>query len=295
MPRMSKGLPELITYFRANPPASPAPADMRAWFASLMKTTPVPSEARLEPSRCDVPASFITPEGADPSRVILYLHGGAYILGSSETHLETIYRLAKASGVRALSVDYRLAPEHAWPACREDAVAAYRWLLAQDVAPSRIAIAGDSAGGGLTLSTLLAIRDAGLPLPACGAFFSPWVDFTGSGESAKTNGAEDPLVDPRGLTMMVGAILQGRDPAESSPLFADLHGLPPLFVQVGTAEVLLDDSRRLVDKVKAAGGEAELDAWEHMIHGFQAFPTYLPEAIAATERAAAFVRARLSR
>jgi acetyl esterase/lipase len=270
------------------------PADMRAWFASLMQATPLPAEARLEPSTCDVPASFITPPGADTSRVILYLHGGAYILGSPQTHLETVFRLAKASGVRALAVDYRLAPEHAWPACREDAVAAYRWLLAEGVAPSRIAIAGDSAGGGLTLSTLLALRDAGLPMPACAAFFSPWVDFTGSGASAQTNGAADPLVDPRGLAMMVSAILQGKDPTASSPLFADLHGLPPLFVQVGTAEVLLDDARRLVDKAKAAGGEAVLDAWDHMIHGFQAFPTFLPEAIAATERAAGFVRAKLA-
>ncbi|MDC3957195.1 alpha/beta hydrolase [Polyangium jinanense] len=289
------GLAELITFLRSNPPKSPAPADMRAWFAAILQSTPVPSEARLERSTCDVPAYFITPPGADTSRVIFYLHGGAYILGSSETHLETVFRLAKCAGVRALSVDYRLAPEHAWPACREDAVAAYRWLLAQDVAPSRIALAGDSAGGGLTLSTLLALRDAGLPMPGCAAFFSPWVDFTASGDSTKTNAEIDPLVDPRGLAMMAGAVLQGNDPAKSSPLFADLHGLPPLFVQVGTAEVLLDDSRRLVDKVKAAGGEAVLDVWEHMIHGFQAFPTYLPEAISSTERAADFLRARLSR
>lgn len=268
---------------------------MRAWFAAIIQSTPAPSEARLERSPCDVPAYWITPPGADTSRVIFYLHGGAYILGSSETHLETVFRFAKAAGTRALSVDYRLAPEHAWPACREDAVAAYRWLLAQDVAPSRIAIAGDSAGGGLTLSTLLALRDAGLPLPGCAAFLSPWVDFTGSGDSMKTNAEIDPLVDPRGLAMMVGAVLQGKDPAQSSPLFADLHGLPPLFVQVGTAEVLLDDSRRLVDKVKAAGGEAVLDVWEHMIHGFQAFPRYLPEAISATERAADFLRAHLAR
>ncbi|MDI1436226.1 alpha/beta hydrolase [Polyangium sorediatum] len=288
------GLAELITFFRSNPPKSPLPADMRAWFAALMQATPVPSEARLERTSCDVPAYWITPPGADTSRVILYLHGGAYIVGSPETHLETVFRLAKHAGTRALSVDYRLAPENAWPACREDAVAAYRWLLAQGVAPSHIAIAGDSAGGGLTLSTLLALRDAGLPLPSCAAFFSPWVDFTGSGDSTKTNGEGDPLVDPRGTAMMVGAILQGKDPAASSPLFADLGGLPPLFVQVGTAEVLLDDARRLVDKVNAAGGEAVLDAWEHMIHGFQGFPTYLREAIASTERAADFLRARLS-
>lgn len=294
MPRMANpGLAELITHLRSNIPTSPAPADMRAWFAKIMQATPLPSEARLERSTCDVPAYWITPPGADTSRVVLYLHGGGYILGSPETHLETVFRLVKCAGVRALSVDYRLAPEHVWPACREDAVAAYRWLLGQGVAPSHIALAGDSAGGGLTLSTLLALRDAGLPLPGAAAFFSPWVDFTGSGDSVKTNAEIDPLVDPRGLAMMVGAVLQGHDPGKSSPLFADLGGLPPLFVQVGTAEVLLDDARRLVDKVKAAGGEAVLDVWEHMIHGFQAFPTYLPQAIAATERAGDFLRARV--
>ncbi|WP_170319283.1 alpha/beta hydrolase [Polyangium spumosum] len=290
----NQGLAELITYLRANAPTSTTPADMRAWFVSMMRVTPPPAEARLEPSACDVPASWITPPGVDPGRVLLYLHGGGYIIGSPETHLETIFRLAQASGARALAVDYRLAPEHAWPACREDAVAAYRWLLAQGVAPSRVAIAGDSAGGGLTLSTLLALRDAGLPLPACAAFLSPWVDFTLSGPSSKTNGAQDPLVDPSNLALMAGAVLQGNDPAKSSPLFAELGGLPPLFVQVGTAEVLLDDSHRLVDRVKAAGGEAVLDAWQHMIHGFQAFPTFLPEAIGATARAGEFLRSKLA-
>jgi epsilon-lactone hydrolase len=287
------GKEKLIEYLHANPAKGMMPADLRAWFAELIAVTPAPPEARLERASCEVPAYWITPPDAAPGRVIFYLHGGAYILGSAETHRETIYRFAKAASARALAVDYRLAPENPWPACREDAVAAYRWLLAQGVSPSQVAIAGDSAGGGLTVSTLLALRDLGEPLPGCAAVFSPWVDFTGSGDSSTNFTGVDPMVDPRGMIMMVAMILAGADPHASSPLFADLSRLPPIFVQVGTGEVLLDDARRLVERVKAAGGDAVLDAWEDMIHGFQAFPTFLPEAVEAAERAGAFVRTRL--
>ena len=289
----SPRFPELIAYLKANPIAGNTPAELRASFAASMLVTPAPSEARLEPTACEVPSYFIAPPDADPRRVILYLHGGGYIIGSAETHLELVYRFARASGTRALSVDYRLVPEHPFPACREDALAAYRWLLAQDISPARIAIAGDSAGGGLTVSTLLGIRDAGLPMPACGVLFSPWLDFTGSGESMKTNVGRDPMIDPALMSMMVPMILQGQDPVASSPLFADLRGLPPILVQVGTAEPLLDDSRSFAEKVKNAGGEVVLDAWDDMIHVFQIFSTYLPEANEAIQRAATFVRARL--
>ncbi|UQA61684.1 alpha/beta hydrolase [Polyangium aurulentum] len=289
----SPRLAELTAYLKATPITGTTPAELRASFAASMLVTPAPSEARLEPTACEVPSYFITPPDTDPRRVILYLHGGGYIIGSAETHLELVYRFARASGTRALSVDYRLVPEHPFPACREDALAAYRWLLAQDIAPARIVIAGDSAGGGLTLSTLLGIRDAGLPTPAGGVLFSPWLDFTGSGEAMKTNAGRDPMIDPAFMGMMVSLILQGQDPVKSSPLFEDLRGLPPLLVQAGSAEVLLDDSSRLVEKVKAAGGEATLQVWEDMPHVFQVFPTFLPEANEAIERAGTFVRARL--
>jgi acetyl esterase/lipase len=289
----SPRLAELIEYLRANPITGNTPAELRASFAASFRSTPVPSEARLERTACEVPSFFITPPDTDSRRVILYLHGGAYVVGSAETHLDLVFRLARAAGTRALSVDYRLVPEHPYSACREDALAAYRWLLAQDIAPARIAIAGDSAGGGLTVSTLLAIRDAGLPMPACGVLFSPWLDFTGSGESMKTNAGRDPMLDSAGLGMMVQMVLQGQDPTASSPLFADLRGLPPLLVQAGTAEAILDDSRRFAEKVNNAGGEVVLDLWDDMVHVFQAFPTYLPEATEAIQRAATFVRARL--
>lgn len=289
----SPRLAELIEYLKANPINGTTPAEMRASFALAMGITPVPAEARLEPTACEVPSFFINPPDTDPQRVILYLHGGGYLIGSVETHLELVYRFARVAGTRALAVDYRLAPEHPYPACREDALAAYRWLLAQDIAPAHIAVAGDSAGGGLATSTLLAIRDAGLPLPACGVLFSPWLDFTGSGPSMQSNAERDPVVSAVGLGMMAHAVLRGLDPRENSPLFADLRGLPPLLVQAGTAEALLDDARRLAEQINALGGEVVLDLWDDMIHVFQAFPTYLPEANEAIQRAGTFVRARL--
>lgn len=287
-----RGFSAFATFVKENPPKALTPAAMRDWLVTLLGASPPPPEAKLEPSGASVPASWISPEGVDPGRVILFLHGGGYVCGSSETHLEMVYRFAKAAKARALSVDYRLAPENAWPAGRDDCVAAYRWLLAEGVKPERIAIAGDSAGGGLTMATVLALRDAGAPLPACVVCFSPWVDFTGSGETMKTNAGKDPMVDPAGISGMAGAVLQGKDPVAHSPLFADLSGLPPLFVQAGGNEVLLDDARRLVEKSSTAERKNVLDVWEGMVHAFQAFPAFFPEAIGAVERAADFVRVR---
>lgn len=287
------GVAKFATFVQQTPPASPMPPDMRAWLAGLLKHCPAPLGSRLEPAGATVPASWITPPGSAADRVILYLHGGGYILGSPETHHEIIHRFAHGASARALAVDYRLAPEHPYPACVEDAVAAYRWLLAQGQSPSGIAVAGDSAGGGLTMATLVALRDAGVPLPGCAVCFSPWVDFTGSGASVKSNAGKDPMVDPATLGAMASMVLGGKSPAESSPLFSDLAGLPPLFVQVGANEVLLDDARRLVARIQEGRGHAEIDVWEGMVHGFQAFPTFMPEAVPAVERAASFVRARL--
>jgi acetyl esterase/lipase len=294
MRRMSSsGAAQLFAHLQATQPASPAPADMRAWFREVTKVCAPPADSRLEPAAASVPASWITPPGADAGHVILYLHGGAYIIGSPETHHELIYRFARAAGARALAVDYRLAPEHPYPAGVEDSVAAYRWLLAQGTPPERVAIAGDSAGGGLTVAALLALRAAGDPLPGCAVCFSPWVDFTGSGASVKTNAGKDPFVDPTSMAGMAVMVLGGKDPAANSPLFGDLSRLPPLFVQVGSDEVLLDDARRLVARANESGGRAVLDVWEHMVHSFQAFPAFMPEAVPAVERAGSFVRAHL--
>lgn len=289
----STGIERLNAYLRAQPPKSAAPADMRAWFLELIAVTPIPDGAKLEPSTCPVPASWINPEGADAGRVILYCHGGAYILGSPATHLEMVHRFAKAASARALSVDYRLLPENPYPACIDDVLHAYRYLLNEGIAASRIAIAGDSAGGGITVSAALRIRDDGLPQPGCLVCFSPWVDFTVSGESIKTNADWDAMVDARLLPKLSQMILNGRDPTSSSPLFADLSNLPPLFVQAGKHEVLLDDSRKLAERYKEAGGSVVFEAWDKMTHVFQAFPTFVPEATEAIERAGAFVIEKL--
>jgi epsilon-lactone hydrolase len=290
----SSGIERLNAFFRANPPKSAAPADMRAWFLALVEVSPKPDDAKLEPSTCPVPASWIHPEGADPERVILYCHGGAYILGSPATHLEMVHRFAKAASARALTVDYRLLPENPYPACIDDIFDAYRYLLKEGIAPSRIAIAGDSAGGGITMSTALRIRDNRLTQPGCLVCFSPWVDFTASSESIKTNAEYDAMIDARMMPFLSQMILNGRAPVASSPLFADLSHLPPLLLQAGMREVLLDDSRKLAERYKEAGGSVVFDAYENMTHVFQAFPTFVPEAIQAIERAGAFVREKLA-
>jgi acetyl esterase/lipase len=239
-----------------------------------------------------IPCEWIELEGAEPDRAILYLHGGGYTMGSIATHRALVARLSGASGMRALAVDYRLAPEHPFPAAVEDATAAYRWLVASGVSPERIAIGGDSAGGGLCLATLIALRDGGDPLPAAGFALSPWVDLEGTGDSARTKSAVDPMVDRESLARMGRLYLDGADPRTplAAPLYAELAGLPRMLVQVGTAEVLLDDATRIVERARSAGVEIELDPWEDLIHVFQAFAPFVPEAQQAIDRVGAFLR-----
>ncbi len=290
---MSPGAVRLNEYVRANRPKSIDPADMRAWFLDLVKVTPIPEDAKLELSSCPASASWIRPSSSATDRVILYVHGGAYLLGSSRTHLELTYRLAKNAGTIALSSDYRLLPEHPYPACVDDVVETYRYLLKEGFSPQHIAIAGDSAGGGITLTTALRLRNDGLPPPACLLCISPWTDLTGSGETLVTNARYDSMIDTSRLPFLAQLLLLGRDARAHSPLFADLHNLPPLFLQAGTAEVLFDDSRRLAERYAEAGNKVIFDPWTGMTHVFQAFPTFALEAIEATEKAASFIREHL--
>jgi len=225
-------------------------------------------------------------------RAILYLHGGGYIMGSINTHRELIARLSKAAQARILALDYRLAPEHPFPAPVEDATAAYRWMLAQGLKPSRIAVAGDSAGGGLTVAALVAFRDAGLPMPAAGIPISPWVDLEAIGESMKTRSSQDPIVKPEMIREIARVYLAGQNPRSplAAPLYADLHGLPPLLIHVGDAEALLDDSKRLAERAKAAGVDVTLEVWPEMPHVWHLFAHFLPEGQQAIDRAGEFVR-----
>jgi acetyl esterase/lipase len=247
----------------------------------------LPADLKIEPVDAGgIPAEWISVDGADQTPVVLFLHGGGYLLGSAEENREWVGRVVRGLGGRSLAIDYRLAPEHAYPAQVEDAHAAYRWLLAQGIEPSNVAILGESAGGGLVAATLLSIRDAGDPLPAAAVMTSPFVDFTLSGASLSDN--DDPFVGPEVLDQMIQAGLQGKDPREHSPLFAELKGLPPLLIQVGTAEAVFDDGRRFAEAASAAGVDVTFEPWADMIHLWHGFP-YLPEARQAVDRIAGYL------
>jgi acetyl esterase/lipase len=242
-----------------------------------------------------VAAEWLDAPGARPDRAVLYLHGGGYVLGGVNSHRDMIARLSAAAGARALGIDYRLAPEHPFPAAVEDAVSAYRFLLEQGITPAHLAIAGDSAGGGLTAATLIALRDRKLPLPAAAALLSPWVDLEGSGESMNGGIADDPMVSKDLVAMMAPAYLNGvsaREPL-AAPLHADLRGLPPLLIQVGRRELLLDDSTRFAQAARRAGVDVTLEVWPGMIHVWQIFASDLEEGREAIARIGEYLRARL--
>ena len=239
-----------------------------------------------------VPAEWVSAEGSAADRAVLYLHGGGYIIGSVRTHRVLMAGLSQASGARVLGLEYRLAPEHPFPAPVEDAVAAYRWLLAEGYDAAKIAVAGDSAGGGLTVSVMVQLRYLGLPMPGAAVCFSPWVDLEGIGESMIANAEIDPMVQQEGLAFMAQLYLDGCDPRAplAAPLYADLRGLPPALIQVGSAETLLDDSTRLAENARAAGGDVELDVWEDMIHVWHLFAPMLPEGREALAQAGEFIQ-----
>jgi acetyl esterase/lipase len=277
------------------PQTEPTIPEMRANLETMAMAQQIAPDVTCEPvSAGGIPAEWVRAANALPERVILYLHGGGYVIGSINTHRELASRLSRAARARVLLIDYRLAPEHPHPAAVEDAVTAYRWLLANGVTPSRLSIAGDSAGGGLTVATLVALRDAKQPLPAAGVCLSPWVDLEGLGESMTTKAGVDPMVQRDGLLKMAAAYLGGKPPRTplASPLYADLSGLPPLLIQVGTAETLLDDSTRLAERARKAGVDVTLEPWEDMIHVWQAFASMLPEGQQAVERIGAFLKMR---
>jgi len=240
-----------------------------------------------------IAAEWIVPPEAASDRVILYLHGGGYVMGSIATHRATIARIARASKARALALEYRLAPEHKFPAAVEDSVAAYKWLIAQGYKPGKIVIAGDSAGGGLTLATLLSIRDSKLPMAAAGVAISPWADLEGTGDSFKTRAHRDPMVGSGNLGGMAKHYIGEQDPKHplASPIHADYHSIAPLLIQVGDAETLLDDSNRVASRAKEHGVTVELEVWDDMIHVWHAFAKILPEGQQAIDKIGKFVLA----
>ena len=257
----------------------------------------VASDVTCEPVNAGgVPAEWIAAPGAVQDRVILYLHGGGYVIGSINTHRAMIARIARASNARALAIDYRLAPEHPFPAAVDDATAAYKWLLAEGYEPRKIVIAGDSAGGGLTLAALVALRDSGVPMPAGAVPISPWTDLEGTGESVRSRAAKDPMVTQSNLSESAKQYYGAHDPKNPlvSPLHANFRGLPPMLIHVGDAEILLDDATRVAERAKLAGVKVELEVWDDMIHVWHVFAKLLPEGQQAIDKIGKFVIARTS-
>ncbi|HLM62329.1 MAG TPA: alpha/beta hydrolase [Pyrinomonadaceae bacterium] len=246
---------------------------------------------------CDsnVRGEWITSKTADEG-IILYLHGGGYVSCSASTHRPITAGLARLSRFRVLGLDYRIAPEYRYPAALDDSVAAYQWLLEQGISPNAISVAGDSAGGGLVLGLLLRVRDSGLPLPACGVCFSAWTDLAGTGASLHFNNGRCAVFRPENIADFAAVYLGGKSPFDpyASPVYADLRGLPPLLLQVGSTELLLDDTRQVHNKIQQADGVSQLEVYDDVFHCWQMLDGIIPEAHAALRQAATFIRNHIS-
>jgi epsilon-lactone hydrolase len=271
----------------------PTVEDFRDAYEKFTAQFPVPDDVTTENVDADgVPALWVRTPQASTDRTIFYLHGGGYVIGTAHGYRELAAHLGRAAEAQVLVVDYRLAPEHPFPAAVDDAVSAYRWLLDTGVAPGSVVIAGDSAGGGLTMATLLALRDAGAPLPAAGVGLSPWVDLECTGETMTTKADVDPVVQREGVLGMAAMYLGGLDAQSplASPLHGDLSGLPPLLIQVGTRETLLDDAIRLAARAEREGVDVTLETVEEAPHVWHVFSSFLPEARDSIDQIAAFTR-----
>jgi monoterpene epsilon-lactone hydrolase len=292
------GIELITTYLSESGFGAGTIAEQREAMARMVGAPPAPDGVGVETMTLGGRrAERLTPEAAKDGTVF-YLHGGGYCTGSLDSHRGLAGRIALAARCQVVTLDYRLAPEHPHPAGLTDALAAYSELLASGLRPERMAIAGDSAGGGLTMATLVALRDQGGPMPAAGVCLSPWVDLTQSAPSYATLGPDDPMITKAGLDLYAHAYLAGA-PATTplaSPLFADdLSGLPPMFVEVGAREALLDDATRLADRLQEAGGTVSLTIWPELIHVFQAFPgNVVPEADQSIDAIAAFLAHHLA-
>ncbi len=267
--------------------------ELRAVYEGMGQSFPLPADLIVEPIVVNgINAEWVRAADASHETVVLYLHGGGYIIGSPTSHRHLIAAISQAAGASVLALDYRLAPEHAFPVAVEDATAAYRWLLEQGIAARQMVIAGDSAGGGLTVATLTALRDEGVQLPAGGVCISPWVDLSNSAESFITKAETDPICTADMLNGMAQGYLQGQDAKTplASPLYAELQGLPPVLIQVGTEEVLLDDSIHLERRLKEAGVKVTLEVCDEMIHVWQFFHPMLKEGREAINRIGEFFK-----
>ena len=294
MPDRQQELGKVLEMFRVRA-AMPRKtvADDRANFQEMMSEFPLDDDIVCERVGAGgVPAEWITAPGAEEDRILLYLHGGGYVVGSTRTHGVMMSRMSRASGARVLGLDYRLSPENPFPAPVQDTLAAYRWLLSNGADPRKIVIGGDSAGGGLTVSTLVAMRYLGEPMPAAGFCISPWTELEPNADSYETNAEVDPTVSRARVEDLKDLYIGDKDPRApmASPLFADLKGLPPLLVQVGSIEVILDDSTRLAERAEAVGTDVELEVWDDMPHVWHLFAPILSDGQKAIERVGDFIR-----
>lgn len=268
--------------------------EQRAIFHEMITSVPVPDDVTIATGRLGgVPVVTVDTPESDPSAVLLYFHGGAYALGAAADSAGLAADVARRAGARAISVDYRLAPENPFPAAVDDAVAAYRALLDDGTPSSKIAFVGESAGGGLVVAALVALKDAGLPQPSSAVVFSPWADLTLSGASLAGKAEADPALTPQGMLTRARDYLGETDPASplASPIFADLTGLAPLLVQAGSHEILLDDAVRLAARAAEHDVPVQLQVWAQVPHVFQGFAGLLDEADAALDAAAVFIQA----
>ena len=291
---MSKSEIDAVRELLRSKPRPAGLAERRERIDAIGSASPPARDIRLEPTVANgIPAEWSLAPGSDPSRVLLFFHGGGYCSGSIMSHRGMVTEAGRAARLRTLAVAYRLAPEHPFPAAIEDARAAYRFLLDQGILTSNIVVGGDSAGGGLTLALMIILRDAGQPLPGCGWLVSPWVDLQMTGASLDEKADIDPLISKPYLEELAMAYLAGTDPANPmvSPLRADLAGLPPLLVQVGSAETLLDDAVRLARRAGAADVRINLEIWPHMIHAWHLWAAQLKDGRRALASAGAFIRA----
>jgi epsilon-lactone hydrolase len=269
---------------------------VRAAFNELMARVPLAPDVLQTPVELGgVPAIEVTFQGNDADNVILYFHGGVYVIGTAAASVPLVSELARRTGTKAITLDYRLGPEHPYPAAVEDARSAYEGLLAQGVAPGQITLAGESAGGGLAVAVLLGLREAGVPLPSCGYLMSPYADLTLSGETLIDRSEVDPVLTPEGLRVRVPDYLAGADASDPliSPIFGDLKDLPPLLIQVGSHEILLSDALRLAERAALCDVPVTLDVTPGVPHVFQGFAGLLDEAAAALDRGALFINAQL--
>lgn len=285
-------LQKLIETLRSRPKVTEI-SERRAGIDAFAKAFPPAADITIEKITLGgVKAEKSRTPGDDASGAMLYVHGGGYVIGSLDSHRHLVTEAGRACGVVAYALDYRLAPEHPFPAPVEDTVAAYKQLLSQGIAPGKITIGGDSAGGGLVVAALVAIRDAGLAQPACGWCISPWIDMEALGGTMTSNAVNDPTVQKETILEMAQLYLNGADAKNplAAPLYADLKGIAPLLIQVGGIETLLDDSIRLAGRAAAAGVPTRLDVWPGMPHIWHIFHPILTAGKQATLQAGAFVK-----